>query len=602
MINRRQLLTAVAGTGLGTPVFHRALTGLIQEEATEPTKVTAEMVETAEWISGTEFSEEERDAIAASVNRSQKLWQDLREQKLDFHELPAMHFQTLAGAPAKPVNIHRSVNVSESATVDLPSNQQDIAFLPVKELASLVRTKKISSVELTKLYLGRLEKYNSLLNCVVTMTPELAMKQAERADREIAAGQYRGPLHGIPWGAKDLIAVQGYPTSWGIPQFETRELPYTATVAQRLEQAGAVLVAKLSLGAIAMGDKWFRGMTRSPWNYKVGSSGSSAGSASATVAGLVGFSIGTETLGSIVSPSRRCGATGHRPTFGRVSRAGCMPLSWSMDKLGPITRHVEDCALVFAAIHGHDGQDPTANDWEFNWPPKMDFQGLKVGYTKRTRRRRANDDAKDEAEEQTVREDLEILKRLGCELVLVEMPEEATQWVLANTIDVEGASVFDEMLRAGQTEGWNTWPGTFREAQFISAIDYFRIQRRRRQLQFKFEELMKNVDCLVNCNELLITNLTGHPTVVMPSGYRESQGRQVPESTWFTGQLNGDDDLLAISLAYQNQLTAHLQRPPLDELMEAKAQEEVEAERKKAEDEKNGTRAKQDADKSKQDG
>ena len=349
MIDRRQLLATIAGTGVGTAVFHGALADIVQEQAEQKAaEVTSEMVKTAEWISGTEFSDEERDEIAKSVNRSANQWNALREQKLQFEDVPAMHFQTLAGAPRERVSVQRAFDPIESSTAELPDSEEGIAFLPVTELSSLIRHRKISSVELTKLYLKRLEKYNPLLNCVVTMTDELALKQAAKADKEIAAGNYRGPLHGIPWGAKDLIAVPGYPTTWGIPQFEEREFSYTATVAKRLEDAGAVLVAKLSLGAIAMGDKWFRGMTRSPWNYKLGSSGSSAGSASATVAGLVGFSLGTETLGSIVSPSRRCGATGLRPTFGRVSRAGCMPLSWSMDKVGPITRSVEDCALVFA--------------------------------------------------------------------------------------------------------------------------------------------------------------------------------------------------------------------------------------------------------------
>ena len=576
MIDRRQLLTVVAGTGIGTPVFHRALTGLLQEEVpnTRP-EVTAEMVQTAEWISGTDFSEEERQAIAKSVNRSMRDWDKLRSQSLGFEDLPALHFQPLSGVPRQAYSVQRSVNPIESATVDLPSSDEDIAFLPVAELASLIRRKKISSVELTKLYLRRLEKYNSLLNCVVTMTDDLAMKQAKQADREISAGRYRGPLHGIPWGAKDLIAVPGYPTTWGIPQFENRELPYTATVARRLQEAGAVLVAKLSLGAIAMGDRWFRGMTRSPWNYQMGSSGSSAGSDSATVAGLVGFSLGSETLGSIISPARRCGATGHRPTFGRVSRAGCMPLSWSMDKIGPITRNVEDCALVFAAIHGYDGLDPTAHSWPFHWPSQRDFSGLKIGYTPQRRGRRSAENDSDESNGTPARADLEILSQMGCELVEVQLPEEQTEWVLANTIDVEAASVFDEMLRKGETAGWNTWPGTFREAQFISAIDYFRIQRRRRQLQHKFEEVFKELDFMVNCNDLLITNLTGHPSVVIPVDYREAGGIKIPVSSLITGHLNDDDRLLAFARAYQQRVTAHLERPPLDEMMSKKAAKEA---------------------------
>ena len=579
MIDRRQLLAVVAGTGFGTPVFHRALTGLLQEEEShnEKAKVTSEMVKTAEWVSGTNFSDEERQAIAKSVNRSTANWNELREQKLEFEDVPALIFQPVTGTPREQFEVTRSVKTTGTAKVDLPDTEQEVAFLPVSRLSSLLRQKKISSVELTKIYLARLEKYNPLLNCVVTMTDELALKQARQADKEIATGQFRGPLHGIPWGAKDLIAVPGYPTSWGIPQFENRELPYTATVAKRLEEAGAVLVAKLALGAIAMGDKWFRGMTRCPWNYKLGSSGSSAGSASATVAGLVGFSLGSETLGSIVSPSRRCGATGMRPTFGRVSRAGCMPLSWSMDKIGPITRSVEDCALVFAAIHGYDGKDPTAHNWPFSWPANLDFSGTKIGFVKKRERRNGKQNEDDSSKPQPPRQDLEILRKMGCELVEVELPVEKTQWILANTIDVEAASVFDEMLRAGETEGWNTWPGTFREAQFVSAIDYFRIQRRRRQLQYKFEALMGTVDFLINCNDLLITNLTGHPSVVMPTGYRDVNGRRLPESALITGQLNGDARLLAFSLAFQKHLTAHLEHPPLDELAKAKILEEKEA-------------------------
>ena len=561
MLDRRKLLTILAGTGAGTAVFHRALATLIQQEE-ETRSVTVELVRDAEWISDVEFTDEERESIAKGINRSLEQYQKLREQKLGFEDLPAVHFQPLCRPPSGPVSINRSVSPTESATVELPSSEADIAFLPVKDLASLIRRRQISSLELTRIYLARLEKYNPLLNCVVNLTEDLAVKQAKQADREIAAGQYRGSLHGIPWGAKDLIAVPGYPTTWGIPQFRERELPYTATVARRLEQAGAVLVAKLSLGAIAMGDKWFNGMTRSPWNYKIGSSGSSAGSASATVAGLVGFALGSETLGSIISPSRRCGATGLRPTFGRVSRAGCMPLSWTMDKIGPITRHVEDCALVFAAIHGDDGQDPTVFDRAFEWPAIRDFQGAKVGYT-RLRRRRRNDDQ--EETEPAPRPDLEILESMGCELVEIELPEEASQWVLADTIDVEAASVFDEMLRARTTEGWNTWTATFRQAQFISALDYFRIQRRRRQLQHKFEELMSGLDFLVNCSDLLITNLTGHPSVVMPTGYRDVSGKKVPQSALLTGHLNDESRLLALSLAFQQHVTAHLQRPPLDE-------------------------------------
>ncbi len=580
MFNRRQILTALSTAGLGTPLFHRALAGLLQESAQsgEGTGVTAEMVKTAEWISGTAFTDDERAVIAKRVNRHHAGMQQLRDQKLDFADLPAMHFQPLCPAETNPVSLQRRVACSATPVSDMQAaSDEDVAFLPVTGLAELIRTRQISSRDLTRIYLERLRKYNPLLNCVVTITEDLALRQAARADEEIAAGNYRGPLHGIPWGAKDLIAVPGYPTTWGIPQFETREFGAPATVAQRLDEAGAVLVAKLSLGAIAMGDKWFRGMTRSPWNYQRGSSGSSAGSASATVAGLVGFSLGSETLGSIVSPCRRCGATGLRPTFGRVSRAGCMSLSWSMDKIGPITRSVEDCAVVFAAIHGLDGLDPTVTDRPFEWPRPLDFSKLRVGYTRKKGRSSGADPSQGDSadERRPARPDLDVLRRLGCELVEIELPEEQNQWLLARIVDVEAASVFDDMLRAGETDGWNTWPATFRAAQFVSAIDYLRILRRRRQLQHTMHTLMKSVDFLVNCNDLLITNLTGHPSVVLPQSFEETRGRREPKSALLTGRLNDDDRLLALAMAYQNELTAHQQRPPLDEMLAEKAIEDA---------------------------
>ncbi len=584
MLDRRQILGAIAATGLGTPVFCRALTKLVQDSATPvmSTDISAEMIKSAEWISGIEFTDEERIEIAKSLSKSAAAVDELRAQELQFDDMPAMHFQPLGKREFGPVAMERVVRISTpDAAFKRPSTNDETAFLPVTQLAELVRTRQITSTELTGIYIDRLKKYNPLLNCVVTLTEELALKQARQADEEISAGKYRGPLHGIPWGAKDLISVPGYPTSWGIPQFENREFDTAATVVQRLEQAGAVLVAKLALGAIAMGDLWFRGMTRSPWNYEIGSSGSSAGSASATVAGLVGFALGSETLGSIISPSRRCGATGFRPTFGRVSRAGCMSLSWSMDKIGPITRSVEDCAVVFAAIHGYDGIDPTIADRLFVWPRPMDFSGVKIGYSV-AQQRQANDDDKpaDEEAGKPVREDLKILKKLGCELVEVELPPEQNQWALADIISIEAASVFDSMLRARQTDGWNTWPATFREAQFTSALDYLRLLRRRRQLQFKMEKVMESVDFLVNCNDLLITNLTGHPSVVMPQSYREANGHQIPVSTMLTGRINDDDRLLSLAMAYQQQLTAHLEHPPLDE----QVIEKIAAEKKQADE------------------
>jgi Asp-tRNA(Asn)/Glu-tRNA(Gln) amidotransferase A subunit family amidase len=428
--------------------------------------------------------------------------------------------------------------------------------MPLTELAALIRTRKISSMELTRLYLGRLEKYDPLLKCVVTLTPETALEQAARADAEIAAGRYRGALHGIPWGAKDLIAYPGYPTSWGAPPFKDQVFEQKATVAQRLEQAGAVLVAKLSLGALAMGDRWFGGMTRNPWNPEQGSSGSSAGSASATAAGLVGFAIGSETLGSIVSPCRRCGTSGLRPTFGRVSRHGCMSLAWSMDKLGPICRSIEDCALVFGEIHGFDGKDPSAIDRPFHWPPRRNLQTIRVGYPENGKA------LKD-------REELAVLKELGVEMVPIEVPHFLPAGALTIILNVESATVFDELTRKGITEGLNSWPSTFQQGQFIPAVEYLRANRVRTILMKEMEKVMQEVDCYVGGNDLTITNLTGHPTVVLPAGFNNNGAIETPYSVTFTGQLWGETDLLTVAHAYQQASGQHLKHPNLPDPEEA---------------------------------
>jgi Asp-tRNA(Asn)/Glu-tRNA(Gln) amidotransferase A subunit family amidase len=329
-------------------------------------------------------------------------------------------------------------------------------------------------------------------------------------------------------------------------------------VARRLEEAGAVLVAKLTLGALAMGDLWFGGRTRNPWDQKRGSSGSSAGPGAATAAGLVGFSIGSETLGSIVSPSRTCGITGLRPTFGRVSRHGCMTLSWSMDKLGPMCRSVEDCALVFAAIHGFDGLDPSAVDRPFSWPPQRDLRTLQVGYIEK-------DGSASE------REELRILRDLGVRLVPISLPAEYPFDAVRLILDTEAATVFDELTRKGITEGLNTWPSTFRLGQFVPAVEYLRANRIRTLLARAMEEVMVKVDLYVGGNDLVLTNLTGHPTVVLPNGFRKTSDVELPTALTFTGRLYGETDLLAVAHAYQQATGHHLKRPPMDKLKPEKA-------------------------------
>jgi Asp-tRNA(Asn)/Glu-tRNA(Gln) amidotransferase A subunit family amidase len=469
------------------------------------------------------------------------------------HVPPAISFDPAPWLPPAEEPVRRAVEPIEQAAPKRPDSSDDLAFLPLTALAALLRSRQLSSVDLTRLYLDRLKKYNPVLHCVVTLTDELALKQAEQADREIAAGRYRGPLHGVPWGAKDLIAYPGFKTTWGAKPYQDQSLDTKATVARRLEDAGAVLVAKTTLGALAMGDQWFGGMTRNPWNPKQGSSGSSAGSASATAAGLVGFAIGSETLGSIVSPCTRCGATGLRPTFGRVSRSGCMALSWSMDKLGPIARSVEDCALVFGAIHGFDGLDPSAVDRPFAWPPRRDLRSLTVGYFEA---------GKD-------REEVRVLRDLGVKLVPIKLPGTYPVAAMRLILGTEAATAFDDITRQGVTEGLNSWPATFRQGQFVPAVEYLRANRIRSLVMREMDDVMKAVDLYVNPSpnyDLLLTNLTGHPTVVLPNGFRKAGDAETPTSITFTGRLYGETELLAVAHAYQQATGHHLRHPPMDKL------------------------------------
>jgi len=364
-------------------------------------------------------------------------------------------------------------------------------------------------------------------------------------------------------GAKDLIAYPGFPTSWGAPSFKDRVIDEKATVAARLEEAGAVMVAKMSLGALASGDMWFGGKTRSPWDPRRGSSGSSAGSAAAVAAGLLGFAIGSETLGSIVSPCRACGATGLRPTFGRVSRHGCMTLAWSMDKLGPITRSVEDCALILDAIHGSDPLDAGAVDQPFDWPARVHFKSLKVGYFE------------DKDKPVTQREELRTLRDLGVTLVPIELPKEFPVQAITLMLGVEAATVFDDLTRKHITEGLNDWPDTFRRGQFVPAVEYLRAARVRTLLIRAMAKLMETVDLYVGTGQdLSITNLTGHPTAVLPDGFRQQNGRDAPGAITFTGRLYGESTLLAVASAYQQARGDHLKRPPLEKFLAEHAETE----------------------------
>ncbi len=551
---RRAVLGLLTALGVAPATFRRALAA----EAVRVGEVTPDVVRQAEWVAGLSLRDEDRKTVAAGLNRALRGRDALREVKLTNDVPPALTFLPAPGEPPCGGCVRGSAEPRSSAVPERPVADDDLAFLPVTSLAALVRTRKVSSRELTRLYLERLRKYDPALHCVVRLTEDLAFRQADRADREIAAGRYRGPLHGIPWGAKDLIAQPGYPTTWGATPFKGQALEAQATVARRLEDAGAVLVAKLSLGALAMGDKWFGGMTRNPWDPGQGSSGSSAGSASAAAAGLVGFALGTETLGSIVSPCTRCGATGLRPTFGRVSRHGCMALSWSMDKVGPIARSVEDCALVLAAVHGADGLDAAAVDRPFAWPCRRDLRGLRVGYVETAR------DAKD-------RDELRVLCELGLKPVPVKLPDKYPLASLRIILDAEAAAAFDELTRRGVTEGLNAWPDIFRQAMFVSAVDYLRANRVRTLVMREMEAVMSAVDVYVAPagRDLLLTNLTGHPSVVLPDGFTKEKGVEHPTALAFTGKLYAEAELLAVADAYQRATGHHLRRPPMERLTAA---------------------------------
>jgi Asp-tRNA(Asn)/Glu-tRNA(Gln) amidotransferase A subunit family amidase len=545
---RRQLLQVLAGLGIGSAVFQRALVA----GAEKADAVTPEMIRQAEWVAGLDLAEADRKTLVAGMNQTLRSFRTMRAVKLDNHVPSALTFQPAPWLPPSVPGRRGTVEPTVRAAPQRPDSGDDLAFLPVTALAALLRTRKVSSVELTRLYLQRLRKYDPLLHCVVTFTEELALKQAGHADREIAAGRYRGPLHGVPWGAKDLIAYPGYRTTWGAAPFKDQVLSVKATVAQRLEDAGAVLVAKLTLGALAMGDRWFGGMTRNPWNPRLGSSGSSAGSASATAGGLVGFALGSETWGSIVSPCRVCGATGLRPTFGRVSRHGCMTLAWSMDKVGPIGRSVEDCALVLGAVHGFDGLDGAAVDRPFTWPASRDLRTLRVGYF-------------EERLPLKEREELRVLRDLGVKLVALKAPTKYPVGALSVILGTEAATAFDDLTRQGVTEGLNSWPLTFRRGQFVPAVEYLRANRIRSLVMRDMEEMMAQVDAYVGGNDLLLTNLTGHPTVVLPNGLRKLGQVEMPGSITFTGRLYGETELLAVAHAYQQATGHHLRRPPLKE-------------------------------------
>ena len=526
----------------------------IAQETTHPTS-------SIESYYDLQFTEAERDSMQSSLEENLVEYKAIHGYPLSNSDGMSLLFNPYPSGFSTD-SLQRRIVWGLPENVSLPVTKSEIAFLPLHKLAVLVQNRKVTPTELTTLYLDRLKKYGSVLQCVVTILEERALAQARKADDEIAAGQYRGPLHGIPYGIKDLLAVKGTKTTWGAMPYKDQMIGETATVVQKLDEAGAILVAKLTMGALAMGDIWYGGVTKNPWNLEQGSSGSSAGSASATAAGLVAFSIGTETWGSIISPSTRCGATGLRPTYGLVSRHGAMALSWSMDKIGPICRSALDCALVFDAIRGPDGKDLTVRTAAFNFNAGEDIQQLRVGYLK------------DLFDRDTVNSDrnqktLDVIRKMGITLKEARLPEGIPISALSIILGAEAGAAFDELTRSNRdtmlvNQRRNAWPNYFRSSRFIPAVEYVNAIRIRGVLIRKYHDATKDFDVIVaptfGGDQLLMTNLTGHPCLVLPNGFDDKGS---PVSISLLGRLQGEAALISLGYAIQGSTSWDERHPPL---------------------------------------
>ena len=567
-VDRRSFMGYFAGAGLSSTLFP----GVLWAKLVAGAEITVETIASAEEVAGLHFDPAERELMLDGLKQQEQRIEALHKVPLPNSVSPAIVFDPRPPGKKIPNEARRPMVRSKVARRTISSNLDELAFLPVTELSDLVRSKRVSATELTRMYLARLKTYDPVLRCVISLTEDRALKQASAADAEIRRGYYRGPLHGIPWGAKDLLAVRGYKTTWGAAPFKEQVIDADATVVRRLDDAGAILIAKLTLGELAQGDIWFNATTKNPWKVDQGSSGSSAGPASATAAGLVAFAIGSETLGSISSPSTRCGTTGLRPTFGRVPRTGAMALSWTMDKLGPICRSAEDCAIVLDAIYGPDDQDNTVIPASYHWNANLSPKALRVGYVKSAFDTPEIDpaDAKRTLHATRKFDDaaLDVFKRLGINLIPVDLPDvpyDAMRIILS----AEAAASFDELTRSDRDkeliqQGKFDWPNSFRTSRFIPAVDYVNANRLRSIAIQKWDDLMRTVDVIVtptgaaNLSQLVATNLTGHPAVILPNGFRDDG---TPVSLTFLGGLFEEAKVLAVARAYQEATGFHLKHP-----------------------------------------
>jgi len=602
--SRRRFLACFSSLGLGGTLLPGVLWAQAQEENTQ--RITMEMLRGALAISGLSFSDEDQKSMLQAVNRSLTTYEDLRKLEIPNDVAPPFYFSALV--PGMKVSRTREPLRFSAHSNKRPANVEDLAFAPLTQLAHLLKTRQVTSTELTTMYLARLHKHNDKLNCVVTFLDDLALSQAKQADAEIRAGHYKGPLHGIPWGAKDIIAVPGYKTTWGSGAYKDQVLAEEASVVTMLRNSGAVLLAKLTSGELAQGDRWFGGMTRNPWNPEEGSSGSSAGPASATAAGLVGFSIGSETSGSILSPSARCGVTGLRPTFGRVSRYGVMALSWTQDRLGPLCRYAEDCAVVMSAIARPDDRDLSVVDLPFNWSARKDIRKLRVGYLEG-----AFEETRDPIAKHNDENALERIRSLVGKLVPVKVPE----WnIEVSSIGVESGVFFDQLIRSGQDKQM-TNPGRangFRSSRLVPAVEYLQSQRARTMMMMKLAEATAGIDVyLVPANSggggprppatatdgaarptgsdggrppaatdgapprtpgggfggqrrsivsrhFNMANLAGYPAVNVVNGFTD---KNTPTNITIYARPFLDGEVLAVAKAYQDAAGFYKKRPPL---------------------------------------
>ena len=518
-LDRRSFVAYFSSIGLGSTLLPGVLWAQAQQQGPV---ITKEMIASAEEISGLHFSDEERTQMAQSLQNMRRSIESLHKEPLDQSILPSIVFDPLPPGKELAKKTKQLTVRSKVPVMARPGSLDELAYAPVTQLSELVRTRKVKPSELTEMYLSRLKRYDSQLHFVVNLTEERARQQAKDMDAEISRGKYRGPLHGIPWGAKDLLAVKGYPTTWGAGLYQDQRFDYDATVVTRLDNAGAILVAKLSLGSLAQGSRWWKENTRNPWNPETGSSGSSAGPASATASGCVGFSIGSETNGSITSPARTCGIAGFRPTFGRVPRTGAMALSWTTDKLGPMCRSVEDCALVFDAIQGPDGIDYSVKPYPFNWNASTKLSSLKIAYIKEHFERQGQNGAPSTPIPEAMNF-LKVLEGLGAKLDPIEAPTPDYGYLDNIILNSECGAAFEPDTlnsKIKELEGYSSWPNTFRSAQFIPAVDYINANRVRIAAMKQTWELFSKYDVVLTPREnTSVTNITGTPSIVVPTGF-----------------------------------------------------------------------------------